>query len=71
VNNQNIGIGSGRQHKSKLVELINRDSSRTSSKAKREHSSASLKNAEASSSYRNDEARLDDIELHISEPKRN
>lgn len=33
--NQNA-IGSGRLHKSKLVELINRDSSRTSSKAKRD-----------------------------------
>jgi hypothetical protein len=54
-----------------LVELINRDSSRTSSKPKRDQSSSnSLKKAvEASSSYRNDEARLDDIDLNIEEPK--
>jgi hypothetical protein len=55
-----------------LVELINRDSSRTSSKMKKDQSSSnSLKKQEieASSSYRNDEARLEDIELNIEDPK--
>lgn len=65
--NQNA-IGSGRLHKSKLVELINRDSSRTSSNKHKESSETSVKN-KISNSYRNNEVRIKDVELNIEDPK--
>lgn len=65
----NMAIGSGRQQKSKLVELIN--SSRTSSKPKKDQSASdSRKNPAESSSYGGQEpARLEDVQIHIDEQR--
>ena len=73
-NINNMAIGSGRHHPSKLVELINGDSPRTSSKRHREQSASDAqKNAAESSSYGGQHdpmldgevVKLEGIQVHI------
>lgn len=69
-NKANIAIGSGRQQKSKLVELIN--SSRTSAQQKKDQSASdSRKNPAESSSYGGgqDPARLEEMQIQIDQHK--
>jgi hypothetical protein len=77
ANGNNVAIGSGRAHRSKLVDLINGDTSRTSQKPQREASASdSRKDPLASSSYGgqhdpilDEPTRVDDIHLQIDDPK--
>ena len=77
ANGNNVLIGSGRPHRSKLVDLINGDTSRTSGKPQREASASdSRKDPAASSSYGgqhdpvpDEPTKVEDIHLQIDDPK--
>ena len=73
--NQNVIIGSGRQQKSKLIELIQGESSRSSSKPKPDHNSSDSKKLQPeNSSYgaqhdplATELLKLDDIRINLKE----
>ena len=77
ANGNNVAIGSGRPHRSKLVDLINGDTSRREGRPQREASgSDSRKNPGESSSYGgqpdpilDEPTKVDDIHLQIDDPK--